>query len=89
MKCDISALAAGEQNILKLVALRLLCASASAYRYDAVKVTLRCENTDFTASGKTILESGWKALDGKIGEAEKSDKKSLNKVITGWFPWQV
>ena len=83
VKCDISALATGEQNILKLVALRLLCASASAYRYDAVKVTLECENTAFTASGKTVLESGWKALDGKIGEAEKSDEKSLPDLEKG------
>ena len=77
VKCDISALAVGEQNILKLVALRLLCASASAYQYGVVKVTLSCENTEFTASGKTVLESGWKALDGKIGEVEKPDEKNL------------
>lgn len=83
VKCDISALAAGEQNILKLVALRLLCASASAYQYGAVKVTLSCENTDFTASGKTVLESGWKALDGKIGEAEKSGEKNLPDLEKG------
>lgn len=85
VKCDISALAAGEQNILKLVALRLLCASASAYQYGTVKVTLSCENTDFTASGKTVLESGWKALDGKIGEAEKSDEKSLPDLERGIY----
>ena len=83
VKCDISALAVGEQNILKLVALRLLCASASAYQYGAVKVILSCENTDFTASGKTVLESGWKALDGKIGEAEKSDEKNLPDLEKG------
>lgn len=83
VKCDISALAVGEQNILKLVALRLLCASASAYRYDAVKVTLECENTAFTAIGRTILESGWKALDGKIGESEKSDEKRLPDLENG------
>lgn len=83
VKCDVSALAVGEQNILKLVALRLLCASASAYRYDAVKVTLECENTAFTATGRTVLESGWKALDGKIGESEKSDEKSLPDLENG------
>ena len=83
VKCDISTLATGEQNILKLVALRLLCASASAYQYDTVKVTLSCENTEFTASGKTVLESGWKALDGKIGESEKSDEKSLPDLENG------
>ena len=83
VKCDITALAAGERNILKLVALRLLCASASAYQYGVVKVTLECENTAFTATGRTVLESGWKALDGKIGEAEKSDEKSLPDLERG------
>ena len=83
VKCDVSTLAVGEQNILKLVALRLLCASASAYRYHAVKVTLECENTAFTATGRTVLESGWKALDGKIGESKKSDEKSLPDLENG------
>lgn len=83
VKCDISALAIGEQNILKLVALRLLCASASAYKYGSVKVKLLCENTEFTATGRTVLESGWKALDSKIGEAEKSDEKSLPNLENG------
>lgn len=83
VSCDISALASGEQNILKLVALRLLCASASAYKYGSVKVTLICENTEFTATGRTVLESGWKALDSKVGEAEKSDEKSLPNLENG------
>lgn len=83
VKCDISALSTGEQNILKLVALRLLCASASAYKYGSVKVKLICENTEFTATGRTVLESGWKALDSKIGEAEKSDEKSLPNLENG------
>lgn len=83
VSCDISALASGEQNILKLVALRLLCTSASAYKYGSVKVTLICENTEFTATGRTVLESGWKALDSKVGEAEKSDEKSLPNLENG------
>lgn len=83
VSCDISALASGEQNILKLVALRLLCASASAYKYGSVKVTLICENTEFTATGRTVLESSWKALDSKVGEAEKSDEKSLPNLENG------
>lgn len=83
VKCDISSLSTGEQNILKLVALRLLCASASAYKYGSVKVKLFCENTEFTATGRTVLESGWKALDSKIGEVEKSDEKSLPNLENG------
>ena len=83
VSCDISSLASGEQNILKLVALRLLCASASAYKYGSVKVTLICENTEFTAAGRTVLESGWKASDSNVGEAEKSDEKSLPNLENG------
>lgn len=83
VKCDISSLSTGEQNILKLVALRLLCASVSAYKYGSVKVKLLCENTEFTAMGRTVLESGWKALDSKIGEAEKFDEKSLPNLENG------
>lgn len=83
VKCDISSLSTGEQNILKLVALRLLCASASAYKYGSVKVKLLCENTEFTATDRTVLASGWKALDSKIGEAEKSDEKSLPNLENG------
>lgn len=83
VNCDISSLATGEQNILKLVALRLLCASASAYKYGSVKVKLICENTEFAATGRTVLASGWKALDSKVGEAEKSDEKSLPNLENG------
>lgn len=83
VNCDILSLATGEQNILKLVALRLLCASASAYKYGSVKVKLSCQNTEFTTTGRTVLESGWKALDSKIGEAEKSDEKNLPNLENG------
>ena len=83
VKCDISSFSTGEQNILKLVALRLLCASASAYKYGSVKIKLLCENTEFSVTGRTVLESGWKALDSKIGEAEKSDEKSLPNLEKG------
>lgn len=83
VKCDISSLSTGEQNILKLVALRLLCASDSAYKYGSVKIKLLCENTEFSVTGRTVLESGWKALDSKIGESEKSDEKSLPNLENG------
>ncbi len=83
VKYDIASLSTGEQNIWKLVSLRLMCASASAYKYGSVKVNLVCENTEFTAAGKTVLESGWKAFDSKIGETEKSDDKSLPNLEEG------
>lgn len=80
---DINSLPMGEQNILKLVALRLLCASSSAYKYESVKIKLTCENTEFSVTGKTVLEMGWKALDGKIGESEKETENVLPFVNEG------
>ncbi len=80
---DINTLPMGEQNILKLVALRLLCASSSAYKYESVKIKLMCENTEFSATGKTVLEMGWKALDSKVGESEKEDENRLPSISEG------
>ncbi len=80
---DINSLPMGEQNILKLVALRLLCTSSSAYKYESVKIRLMCENTEFSATGKTVLEMGWKALDSKVGESEKETENVLPSVNEG------
>ncbi len=68
---DISALPTGEQNILKLIANRLLCASAPAHKYQSIKIIVKCGNVDFTAYGKTILENGWKDyVMGKTADSE-------------------
>mgnify|MGYP000949821530 CR=1 FL=1 len=60
-KADVSALPAGEREILRLVSRQLLCAVDSAHQYSETAVTLDCAGYDFTAKGKTVLVSGWKA----------------------------
>lgn len=80
---DIDALPMGEQNILKLVALRLLCSSSKTYKYESVKIKLKCENANFEATGKTVLETGWKSLDSKVGESEKGTGNVLPTVSEG------
>ena len=63
----------GERNVLKLIANRLLCASAPAHKYESVKIAVKCGNADFTTSGKTILENGWKSyVMGKVSESENT-----------------
>ncbi|MBR6982867.1 MAG: DNA topoisomerase III, partial [Ruminococcus sp.] len=57
---DLNGLPAGEKNILVLVARKLMCVSAPAHKYEAVKVTAECGGTEFTASGKPVLDMGWK-----------------------------
>ena len=53
----------GERAILELVALRLLCAVAPPYIYDETSVTVECAGAGFTAKGRMVKQSGWRALD--------------------------
>ena len=62
-KTEISALPETERNILSLVGARLLFAAAAPHVYEAVKAIFRCADTEFTATGKTVLCGGWKELE--------------------------
>ena len=59
-KADTSVLPLGEREILRLVAGQLLRAVSDAHRYAETAVTLECGGTEFTAKGKTVLDTGWK-----------------------------
>ena len=54
------------KNVLYLISAKLTMASALPQKYESTKVTVRCENTDFRASGKTILDDGWKAIEARF-----------------------
>ena len=79
---DLNGLPAGEKNILVLVARKLMCASAPAHKYEAVKVTAECGGAEFTASGKTVLDMGWKRYAVKSAD-DKDDDKSLPVLTEG------
>lgn len=72
---DLSSLPRGERNILTLIATKLICATAPAHKYEAVKLTGICNNAEFTATGRTVLDMGWKAY------AKQSDKKNDEKAL--------
>ena len=72
---DLSSLPSGEKNILTLIATKLICATAPAHKYEAVKLTGICNGTEFTATGRTVLEMGWKAY------AKQTDKKNEEKSL--------
>ena len=63
---DLSQLPETQRNVLCLIAARLILATAEPHRYEAVKATVRCAGTDFTATGKTVREIGWKALEANV-----------------------
>ena len=63
---DLAALPAGERNILRLIAARLLCAVGELHRYAETTLTTLCAGEEFTAKGKEVLEEGWKAVERKV-----------------------
>ena len=62
-RTDLSELPSGERDVLTLLAVRLLCATTQANRFEAVTAMLDCQEYTFTAKGKTILQSGWKEVE--------------------------
>ena len=65
-KADLSALPAGERNILRLVVVRLLCAVGEPHRYAETTMTTICAAEEFTAKGKVVLSDGWKSIERKM-----------------------
>ena len=63
---DLAALPAGERNVLRLIAARLLCAVGEPYCYAETALTTICAGEKFTAKGKVVLSEGWKAMERKM-----------------------
>ncbi len=89
-RADLSALPAGERNVLTLIACRLLCATAQPHQFEAVTVKLACAGHDFTAKGKTVLKDGWKAIEQayraglkQAAADESEDEKRLPELKEG------
>ena len=90
---DLNSLPEEEYNILSLIAAKLVCAVSEPHKYEAVKVVMNCENTDFSATGKTVVYDGWKKLETRIksllkggedkDESEEESGKSLPELTEG------
>lgn len=75
---DLSGLSAEEKNVLILAAARLICAAGRRHVYETVKADLQCCGYTFTASGRSVKEPGWKAVEEAMkkqcrADAEKED----------------
>lgn len=70
-RADIAALPGEERNILFLVSVRLLTATAESRVYESVKAVFRCAGEEFTATGKTELRSGWRNIEARWRAALK------------------
>ena len=65
-KADLAALPAGERNVLRLIAARLLCAVGEPHRYAETTLTTICAGEEFSAKGKVVLSEGWKTMERKM-----------------------
>ena len=65
-KADLAALPAGERNVLRLIAARLLCAVGEPHCYAETTLTTICAEEEFSAKGKVVLSDGWKAVERKM-----------------------
>lgn len=70
----ITALPSGERNILLLIAARLLLATSEPHLYESIKVTVECESHNFFASGKSVTQIGYKALEKVVKNSFRSTK---------------
>lgn len=79
---DTSSLPNGEKNILKIIALRLICAVSEPHKYESVKATI-CSvgaGIDFYSNSKLILQNGWKSVDEKI--KAKDEEATSSQIDT-------
>ena len=66
--CDLQELSKGEQDILQLISVRLLCAGAQKHVFQETEVRVSCAGENFQAKGKAVQEMGWKAVEAAFRE---------------------
>ena len=69
---NFSELSNEQKNILILISAKLITATAEPHKYESVNVIVKCENNDFSASGKTVIQNGWKVFDERLKQLIKS-----------------
>ena len=62
VQADVQALGKGEKEILKMIELRLLRATAETFVYEETEINVLCCDETFKTKGKTVLVNGWKAI---------------------------
>ena len=84
-------LSAEQQNILNMVAVKLLCAVSEPHIYETLKATGLCQENEFIYSDKSIIQQGFKDIEKLIFKTDKCENESsfflLPKAI--FFPSQT
>ena len=86
---DLSALPKTEYEVLALIAGKLLCATGNQHEYETVKTEILCGQHMFTASGKCVLNNGWKEIEKLFRqpsdrrEEQEDTEKELPEITEG------
>ncbi|GHU46383.1 DNA topoisomerase [Clostridia bacterium] len=62
---DFNKFPTGEKNILTMLIFRLISAVCGKYVYEETTVNLECAGTKFKTVGKSVINLGWKAVEGR------------------------
>lgn len=81
-KADLSELPSGEREVLKLIATRLLEAVSSPCIYAEAVLEGECAGEVFKATGKSVINAGWKGIAGNK-TSEKSSSEKTNTPVLG------
>ena len=84
-KCDLGALDEKEQNLYLMVARAYLAQFYPEHIYQSTKLWIECANENFTATGKVILQDGWRSLYRKESSEDDTDgeNSSLPNISKG------
>ena len=82
---DLSALPAGERNLLTLVTIRLLCAVGEKQVYEDTEAEITCGGGLFTAKGRVIVSPGFTEVEqaflSTLKKKPESDSKEEPKAL--------
>lgn len=78
-KASIDELPAGEREILKLVAKRVVVAVCKPFRYTETTAEISCGDAVFTAKGRQITDAGWKQYE----KRDEDDPAELPDISEG------
>ncbi len=77
-------LTANERRLYEMVARRLAAAFYPAYEYDALRVVTRVGEDDFLATGRSVVQEGWKAVYRREAKkAEDGEEQALPPLARG------
>lgn len=83
VKCDFDALSVQQQLLYSMVAKAYLAQFHDLHIYRATKIWITCSDETFTATGRAIIQNGWKSL--YPPKEEKEDSELLPKVQQGEY----